>query len=113
MAVCTNKPYLATRAVLDGLDLARFFDACAGGDSFPVRKPDAAHLLGTLEQLGADPASAVMIGDGPNDVAVGRNAGVPVIALSYGYTTVPAAELGADILPDRFADLPEALARRG
>lgn len=111
MAVCTNKPHRATVEILEALGLAGFFSTVAGGDSLPVRKPDAGHLLGTLNMLGAKPGRAVMIGDSRNDVAVARNAGVPVIAVSYGYRREPVEELGADIVIDSFAEIPAALAR--
>ena len=48
LAVCTNKPEAAARALLTALGLARCSRAVGGGDSFPVRKPDPAHLLATL-----------------------------------------------------------------
>ena len=35
-------------------------------------------------------------------------AGVPVVVVSFGYTETPAAELGGDLLLDRFADIPAA-----
>lgn len=110
MAICTNKLYEPTVKILEGLGFARYFRAVAGGDSFPVRKPDPGHLLGVLERLGAAREDAIMIGDSPNDIGCAIDAGVRSIALSYGYSNVPAAELGADRLVDRFADLPEAIA---
>lgn len=110
MAVCTNKPHRSSVEILEALDLMRYFDAVAGGDSLPVRKPDAGHLLGTLEMLGSTPDRAVMIGDSRNDVLVARNAGVPVIAVSYGYRREPIEALGADIVVDSFSEIPGALA---
>ena len=108
MAVCTNKPQAPSEAILDGLDLVRFFGATAGGDRFPVRKPDAGHITGLLELIGA--SAAVMIGDSMNDVAAARAADIPVIAVSYGYTVLPAAEFGADAVVDSFDEIPAALA---
>ncbi|MBI4184044.1 MAG: phosphoglycolate phosphatase [Proteobacteria bacterium] len=109
--VCTNKPERATRTILAGLGLARFFAAVGGGDSFPVKKPDPGHVTALLGLLDARPAEAVMVGDSANDVAAARAAGLPVVAVSYGYTPLPAATLGADAVIERFADLPAALAR--
>lgn len=111
MAVCTNKPLAATRKILEALELMRFFAAVSGGDSLPVRKPDAGHLLGTLKMFGATADRAVMIGDSQADVAVARNAGVPVIVVSYGYRRQPVEELGADLVIDGFAEIPAALER--
>jgi phosphoglycolate phosphatase len=109
MAVCTNKPYGPTMEILETLGLAQFFSAVAGGDSLPVRKPDPGHLLGTLEMLDSEPERAVMIGDSLNDIQVAVKAGVRSIAVSYGYRKQPVEELGADIVIDRFSDIPEAL----
>lgn len=113
MAICTNKLYEPTVKILEGLDLMRYFRVVAGGDTFPVRKPDPGHLLGVLKQLGVNQDAAVMIGDSPNDIGCAIDAGVRSIAVSYGYSRVPPAELGANLLIDRFADLPDALARLG
>ena len=58
LAVCTNKPEAAARSLLGALGLAHYFAAIGGGDSFPVRKPDPAHLLATLKAAGGDAARA-------------------------------------------------------
>ena len=111
MAVCTNKPQAPSETILHELDLMRFFDAVVGGDRFPVRKPDAQHLLGALELMDATNHPAIMVGDSCTDVASARNAGMPVIVVSYGYTTVPPVDLGGDILVDFFAEIPDAVNR--
>ena len=105
LAICTNKPIELTLGLLRALELAPLFAAVTGGDSLPMRKPDPGHFTGTLELIGAQPAAAVMIGDGANDVAVARAAGVPAVIVSYGYSRVAPAELGADLLIDAIADL--------
>ncbi|MEX2297699.1 MAG: phosphoglycolate phosphatase [Dongiaceae bacterium] len=111
MAVCTNKPDGPTRSVLDALGLGSFFEVIVGGDSAPVKKPDARHLLAVLDRMQASPREAVMIGDGTNDLLVAEAVGVPSILVRYGYglrhssTTPPAAVI------DTFAALPAALAR--
>ncbi len=110
IAICTNKPYRATMRILKGLEIADYFEAVAGGDSFPVRKPDPGHLLGVLEILGTTPSHAIMIGDSPNDIGCAIAAEVRSVAVTYGYSNVPHAELGADVLIDRFDALPDALA---
>ena len=40
-----------------------------------------------------------------------RNAGVPLVLVSFGYTDTPAGELDPDILIDHFDELPAACAR--
>src|SRR5690348_6937474 len=112
-AICTNKPQRATMAVLEGLDLLPMFDAIAGGDRFPVKKPDPGHLLGLLAELGVEPAAAAMIGDNENDAAAAHAAAVPLVLMRYGYARVDPASLAADAMLDHFAELPETLARLG
>ena len=112
-AVCTNKAERATIAVLRGLDLFELFDGIAGGDHFPVRKPDPGHLLGLIAELGARPERAAMIGDNENDAAAAHAAGLPLILMRYGYAHVDPATLKAAELLDRFADLPSALRKLG
>lgn len=111
LAVCTNKPYKATIEILDALNLTHYFDAVIGGDSTPHKKPDPTPLLAAIEGMGAAPPRAVMIGDSANDVEVARRAGIPVIVVSFGYTRIPARELGANAVIDTFAELAEALDR--
>jgi phosphoglycolate phosphatase len=110
LAVCTNKPEAAARGVLSELDLARYFAAVGGGDSFPVRKPDPAHLLATLRVAGGDPAHAVMGGDHANDVAAARGAGLPCVFATWGYGP-PAMAEGAAAIASDFAEL-TVIARR-
>ena len=110
-AICTNKPQRATIAVVEGLGLGDLFDGIAGGDRFPVRKPDPGHLLSLICALGARREASVMIGDNENDAAAARAAGVPLVLMRYGYARVDPASLAADALLDHFGELPEALTR--
>ena len=110
LAVCTNKPEGAARALLAALGLAALFAAIGGGDSFPVRKPDPAHLLATLKAAGGEPGHAVMAGDHANDVAAARSAGLPCIFAGWGYGPPSMAE-GAVAVARDFAEL-VAIARR-
>ena len=64
-----------------------------------------------IDLLGGDVARAVFIGDSETDIAAARNAGVPVVLVSYGYTLSPPQDLGADVLIDHFSELPDALRR--
>jgi phosphoglycolate phosphatase len=111
MAVCTNKPQAPSETILTELGLMQYFEVVVGGDFFPMRKPDPQHLLGALQLMDAPENPAIMVGDSYNDVASARNAGIPVIVVTYGYTTTPAHELGGDILVDHFSDIVTAVAR--
>lgn len=111
LAVCTNKPQSPAEAMLRNFRMRDYFGAVIGGDRLPgVRKPDARHLLAGIEALGETPRTAVMVGDGDNDLLAARNAGIPVVIVSFGYSKRPPREMGADAVIDHFRDLKATLA---
>jgi phosphoglycolate phosphatase len=109
-AVCTNKTESLSRRLLASLGLDTRVVAICGGDTFPVRKPDAGHLLGTIEAAGGDPRRAIMIGDSRADIDAAKNAGIPVVAVTFGYTDTPVQDLGPDRIIDHFDALWDAVA---
>ena len=110
LAVCTNKPTRATRDILAALGLDRFFAVVVGGDDTPALKPDPTHVRTALDRLGVGPGEAAMVGDSLNDVLAAKGAQVPVVVVSFGYSKVPAAELGADLVIEHFSDLQRVIA---
>ena len=87
LAVLTNKPLAATRRILDGLDLARFFDADAvlGGDGPFPRKPEAAGLRHLASRAGVPMASTLLVGDSTIDWETARRASAPICLARYGF----------------------------
>ena len=71
------------------------FAALAGRDTFPVCKPHPDHLLGAIRLAGGDARHAVMVGDSDVDIATAKAAGIPIVAVDFGYTDVPVADLCA------------------
>jgi phosphoglycolate phosphatase len=112
LALCTNKPADATHRILDQLGLTQCFQAVAGGDSYPTKKPDPMPVRGLLAQLGVTPATAAMVGDSSNDIMAGRAAGLTTVAVTYGYSLVPVHDLGADLVVDCLTDVIKALQPR-
>jgi len=111
VAICTNKPEEMALQLMDDLGLRHRFPVILGGDSLPVRKPDPGHLIGTVERMGAQLHDTVFVGDSHVDVAAARGAGVPVVAVSFGYSLVDPMELGADTVIHALSELPDALRR--
>ena len=110
LAVCTNKDQISTDAVLAKLDLTRHFSSIVGVTPALPRKPDPAMLRAAVSGAGGDMADAVMVGDSATDVALARAGGVPVIAVSFGYTQTPVHDLGADVVIDHFDEAMGVLA---
>jgi len=105
MAVLTNKPVRASSKILEGLGLASFFRAAYGGNSFETKKPDPLGAKKILEELGAAPAQALIVGDSEVDVQTARNTGTLAAAVNYGFGTHDRAAYPADIYLDRLTEL--------
>ncbi len=104
LGVCTNKLEGLSVRLLEELDMTRYFGAIIGPDTIGIAKPDPAPYREALSRLGTNGGPSVMIGDSETDVLTARAAGVPVIAVTFGYTAKPVAESNPDHLIDRFAD---------
>ena len=100
LAVCTNKPVQAARALLAALGIEGLFAAIGGGDSFATRKPDPAHLLATIAAADGAPERSIMVGDHHNDVASGVGAGVPVVFAAWGYGAAEMSQGAAVVVAD-------------
>jgi phosphoglycolate phosphatase len=50
-----------------------------------------------------------MVGDAEPDVGTARDAGVPVIGVTFGYTPTPMEKLEPDVIVDAFEDVEEAV----
>ena len=100
LAVCTNKPERAAVALLRAMGVLPLLCAVGGGDSFPARKPDPAHLLGTLARAAGRVDAALMLGDHHNDVVAARRAGVACVFAGWGYGSPGMADGGTVIARD-------------
>jgi len=109
LGVLTNKPQELTDRLLPLLGLDGLFAAVYGAGRKAYTKPDPRIFHEVVEDCGGAPG--VMIGDSITDLNTARAADAPCILFSYGFTPVPAAELGADLVLDDFAALPDALER--
>ncbi|MGL5735757.1 MAG: phosphoglycolate phosphatase [Beijerinckiaceae bacterium] len=111
LAVCTNKLESHSRTLLDALGITDRFAAICGKDSFAHFKPDPRHLTDTIALAGGRPDRAIMVGDSRTDIDTAKAAGIPVIAVTFGYTNVPVSELGPDVVIEHFDALDEAVAQ--
>lgn len=85
LGLVTNKPERFIPDLLREQQLDGFFQWIVGGDTFPKRKPEPDGLLWVMEQAGAEAEQSLFVGDSRNDILAARAAGVPCVALTYGY----------------------------
>ncbi|MEZ5790369.1 MAG: HAD-IA family hydrolase [Nitratireductor sp.] len=110
LAICTNKQEAMARKLVSELGVADYFVAIAGGNTFPVRKPDPRHLTGTVQQAGGNPARTVMVGDSITDISAARAASIPVVAVDFGYSDKPIREYSPDHIISHYDELWETVA---
>ena len=113
LAILTNKPQGLADMLLPRLGLDHLFAAVYGAGRKAYAKPDPRIFHDVVRDAAGEGAPAVMVGDSITDLNTARAAGAKCVLLSYGYTPVPARELGADRVLDDFAALPGALAELG
>lgn len=109
MGICTNKPRDTTLECLRAASLDRFFAAVVCPEDTPHRKPDGRHILATLEAMNGALECAVMVGDNEADAAASHDAGIPFIAVTFGYCRTPVVELNAERVIDRMTELASAI----
>lgn len=86
-AVFTNKEGDRARRILKHVGLDVSLDGIFGTLDTPWRKPQPEFTRYVLEQLGTDPAHAVMIGDSPYDVDAAATASMPCYTVATGSHT--------------------------
>ena len=80
---------------------------CVVGTTDEIRpKPATDGVDRALEIVGASTAEAVFVGDGETDIATARNAGLPVVAVTWGFRD---RELLECLSPDLMIDSPDGL----
>lgn len=111
LAIVTNKRERFAVKLVAELGLTHRFATLIGGDTMGPgnAKPSAMPIQEMVRRCGG--GRAAFVGDSMFDTLAAKNAGIPSIAVSFGYLDRPVEELGADAVIDRYADLIPALER--
>jgi len=112
LAVCTNKYEANSIALIEALGMTSYFSAICGQDTFAFRKPDPRHLTETIRKAGGDPHNALMVGDSQTDIDTAKAAGIPVVAVDFGYTERHVREFEPTVVISHFDTLTPDLAER-
>jgi len=105
--IMTNKSQRFTLPLVKALGLDTRAGAVVCGDTTPHAKPHPAPLLETARRMGVAPADCVYVGDDLRDVQAGQAAGMPTVAVGWGYLGggEPIGAWGADHVIQRPSDL--------
>ncbi len=105
LAVCTNKYEKLARDLIDRLGLADQFTAITGPETFGISKPDPRHLTETIAMAGGNASRAVMVGDSITDIDTAKAAGIPVVAVDFGYTDRHVSEFEPSAIISHYDEL--------
>ena len=84
IAVATSKPIRFAREILQRFGFDGYFDAVCGAES-DAHSGKAEIVRRAMQELGADPAQSLMVGDRKYDVLGARACGIPCIVLDSGF----------------------------
>ena len=115
-AVCTNKVEGPSKKLLKALKVDHRFKAICGQDTFQdngrnIAKPDPRMLLMTIDMAGGHQARTIMVGDSRTDIDTAKAAGIPVVAVDFGYTDQHVSTFAPDIVISHFDHLWDAVAQ--
>lgn len=113
VTIVTNKFESLAAKVLGELGIRDRFAALIGGDTMGpgLAKPHRAPIDEMVRRAGG--GSAAFVGDSIYDIMAAKNAGLPSIAVSFGFLMQPVEELEADAVIDHFDELIPTLERLG
>jgi phosphoglycolate phosphatase len=108
-AVVTNKFENLAVKLLTELSLAHRMVCILGVDTLGREnaKPSGAPIFEMIARAGG--GRAAYIGDSIYDVMAAKNAGVPSVAVSFGFLHGPVEDMGADAVIDHFDELIDTL----
>ena len=108
LAVVSNKPDFAARAVAEAVYGEGYFDFVTGQVPGGPLKPDPASVLSVMESFGTVREECLYVGDTSTDMQTGKNAGMFTVGVLWGFRgREELLENGADLLvekPQEFSD---------
>ena len=104
----SNKDEKFSKQILETLGLSKYFTEIYGGDSFKEKKPSPLPIYEIMKKFSLNKEDVVMVGDGANDIMVGKNAGITTIGVLYGYSSQQQLN---ELAPDYQAKTPKEIVK--
>ena len=110
LTVASSRSSASLNGFLRDMGITDCISFVLGADNVEKAKPHPEPVLRTLEQFGVDASAAVVVGDMPVDIQMGKAAGARTVAVTYGNASLEAlSEAGADFIIDTFAELTKTI----
>lgn len=110
LTVASSRLSLSLNDFLRDMGIAPFFSYVLGADNVSAAKPDPEPVLKTLRDLHFRADEALVVGDMPVDILMGKRAGAFTCGVTYGNSDREALKkAGANHVLDDFGRLPEII----
>lgn len=112
LSVASSRLSLSLNDFLRDMGIAPCFTYVLGADNVSKAKPDPEPVLQTLRELGFSADEALVVGDMPVDILMGRGAGAYTCGVTFGNSNRAALEAaGAHAVIDDFEELESVIQR--
>jgi len=106
LACVTNKSASCTLPLLNQLEIDQYFTSIVSGDTCEHKKPHPEPILFAISEMDLSTEQSALVGDSAHDLHAAAAAGLPAIAVSYGYNQgVDLSTESPFALVDHFADI--------
>lgn len=106
ITVASSRGTASLKDFLRDMGIAPFINYVLGADDVKLPKPNPEPVLKTLRELGFDASQALVVGDMPVDIQMGKTAGAMTCGVSFGNSSKDALlESGAHFVIDDFSEL--------
>ena len=110
LTVASSRLSLSLNDFLRDMGIAPFFSYVLGADNVSAAKPDPEPVLKTLRDLHFRADEALVVGDMPVDILMGKRSGAFTCGVTYGNSDREALKkAGANHVLDDFGRLPEII----
>ena len=107
LGIATSRSERGARYILDGFGFGTDFEALIALEHVQQVKPHPEAVLTACALLGVQPTQTLMVGDTPDDMRAGRDAGAVSIGVTTGaYDRAALLEAGAQEVLSSLAGLP-------
>ena len=105
IAVVSNKADFAVQTLMEDY-FSGLYDCAYGERAGVPRKPEPDGVLDAIREMGSEIENTVYIGDSEVDVVTSKNAGLPCIAVTWGFRDKKVLE---DLNPEYIVDSPKEI----
>ena len=106
MSIASSRSSPSLLLFMRSMGIADYFCYVLGSDNVTSHKPNPEPVNNILAKLNLSPSDAIMVGDMPVDILMGRNASVRSVGVTYGNSSrEELSAAGADHVIDSIAEL--------